>query len=108
MSQHPTVVLHVSDRPEDVGRSIGSASTLHKARPDAIIRIIVNGGAIVGLTLGAAPIEMPTFATVEACEVGMRSRGISVDALQPGVVTTASAIVALADAQLGGAAYVRI
>lgn len=105
------VMLHVTDRPEDVARAILSSRTLHKARPAYGIRIIVNGAALAGLTTDAAPLDvehLPENATLEACEVGMRAHDIAPDALQRGVSTTASAIAALSDGQLSGAAYIRI
>lgn len=105
MTSH-TILLHVSDRSEDVARAIGSARTLSEARPDADIRIIVNGAALAGLTRDAA--ELPDTSRIEACEGGLRSRDIPVDTLQPGIRTTASAVVALSDAQFDGAAYIRI
>lgn len=108
MSTPHNVVLHVSDKPADVARAIGSARTLHRFRPEASIRIIVNGPAITGVTRDADALELPDFATVEACEVGMKTHRIAAEDLQPGVATTESAIVALTDAQWGGAAYVRI
>ena len=108
MTTSHTVLLHVSDRPEDITRALGSARTLHSRRPEFSIRIIVNGPAIAGLTVDAPALELSDAATVEACEVGMRGHGIRTEQLQPGIRTTASAVVALSDAQFDGAAYVRI
>lgn len=108
MTASRDVVIHVSDAPADVARAIGSASTLHRFHPDAQIRIIVNGPAITGVTRDAEELRLPEFATVEACEVGMRAHTIAKDALQPGILTTPSAIAALSDAQWTGAAYIRI
>lgn len=108
MSTSSTVLLHVSDRPEDIARALGSARTLHERRPEFSIRIIVNGPAITGVTVDAPALELSDASTVEACEVGMRSRGILAEDLQAGIRTTPSAIVALSDGQLDGAAYVRI
>lgn len=108
MPSSQNVVLHISTAPADVARAIGSAATLHRARPAARIRIIVNGPAITGVTRDAEALVLPEFATVEACEVGMRAHAISADALQEGILTTPSAIVALSDAQWAGAAYIRI
>ncbi|MBM7466227.1 hypothetical protein [Microbacterium esteraromaticum] len=108
MSDQRTVLLHVSDRPDDIARAIGIAHTLHDARPEYSIRIIVNGPAVRGATRDADPLEVPGFASIEICEGGLRGRGIPVDSLQPGVVTTASAAVAIADAQFDGAAYNRV
>ncbi|QMU96900.1 hypothetical protein FVO59_06440 [Microbacterium esteraromaticum] len=108
MTSPRIALLHVSDRPEDISRAIGIAHTLHEARPGYGIRIIVNGPAVRGATLDADPLEVPGFASIEICEGGLRARDIPVDALQSGVTTTASAAVALADAQFDGAAYNRV
>ncbi|OIU88688.1 MULTISPECIES: DsrE family protein [unclassified Microbacterium] len=111
MTDPHTVLLHVSSRPEDVARSIGTARTLHRSRPDHRIRIIVNGPAITGVTADATPLDLshlPATAVIEACEVGMRAHDIVAEQLQPGVTTVASAVVALVDAQFAGAACVRI
>jgi len=106
-----TALLHVSGRPEDVARAVGTARTLHRSRPDHRIRIIVNGPAIAGVTTDAAPLDLshlPETAVIEACEVGMRAHEIVAEQLQPGIATVPSAVVALVDAQAEGAAYVRI
>ncbi|MFC9985062.1 hypothetical protein ACFU0W_12920 [Microbacterium keratanolyticum] len=108
MTASRDVVIHVSDAPAGVARAIGSASTLHRFHPDAQIRIIVNGPAITGVTRDAEELRLPAFATVEACEVGMRAHALEPAALQPGILTTPSAIAALSDAQWAGAAYIRI
>lgn len=108
MIAEKTVVLHASTRPEDVTRAIDAAERLRAWRPEHRIRIIVNGPAITGVTVQAPQLELSDAATVEACEVGMRSHGITVEDLQSGVTTTPAAIVALTDAQLTGAAYIRI
>ena len=108
MTTQRTVLLHVSDRPEDVTRAIGMAGILHGHRPETRIRIIVNGPAIPGVAADAAPLPATDVATVEACEGGLRSHRISVEALQPGIITVPAAVVALSDAQFEGAAYVRV
>ena len=108
MTDQRTALLHVSDRPEDITRAIGIAHALHEGRPEYGIRIIVNGPAVRGATRDADPLDVPDFASIEICEGGLRGRGIPVDSLQPGVVTTASAAVAIADAQFAGAAYNRV
>ena len=108
MTAQRIVLLHVSDRPEDISRAIGTAHTLHDARPEYGIRIIVNGPAVRGATRDAEPLEVPDFASVEICEGGLRARHIPIDTLQASVTTTPSAAVALADAQFDGSAYNRI
>lgn len=108
MTDQRIALLHVSDAPEDIARAIGIAHTLHDARPQDGIRIIVNGSAVRGATIDAPALEVPDFASIEICEGGLRGRGIPFDTLQPGVVTTPSAAVAIADAQFEGAAYNRV
>lgn len=108
MTDQRTVVLHVSGNPKDVARALGVAGILHEARPDTRIRIIVNGPAVPGLSLDATPLDITGVATVEACEGGMRAHGISGEQLQSGVITVPAAVVALSDAQLDGAAYIRV
>lgn len=108
MTTSRTVLLHVSDRPEDIVRAIGIAETLHGARPETRIRIIVNGPAIPGVAADATPLPSTDAATVEACEGGLRNHRIPLDALQPGILTVPAAVVALSDAQFEGAAYIRI
>lgn len=108
MTAQRTVLLHVSNRPEDIVRAIGSAETLYGERPATRIRVIVNGPAILGVAADAPALPATTAATIEACENGMRSHRIPVDALQPGVVTVPAAVVALSDAQFDGAAYIRV
>jgi len=90
-----TVVLHVSGDPADVSRAVAAANSLAETHPDLAVRVIVNGPALEGTT-------------VEACSVGMERRNVSPDQLQPAVHTVASAVTALVDAQLEGAAYVRL
>ncbi|MBS1907559.1 MAG: hypothetical protein JST33_13540 [Actinobacteria bacterium] len=108
MTAQRTVLLHVSDRPDDIVRAIGSAETLHRERPETRIRIIVNGPAIRGVTTDAPPLPATDAATIEACENGMRNHGIPFESLQPGVVTVLAAVVALSDGQFDGAAYIRV
>lgn len=111
MPHPPTVLLHASARAGDIDRAIGTARTLHKNRPERRIRIIVNGPALTGVTVDAKPLDLshlPDNTSIEACEVGLKVHDIPTDALQPGIRTVPSAIVALTDAQLDGAAYVRV
>lgn len=103
-----TVLLHVSTDGHDITRALGIAGILHEERPDTRVRIIVNGPAVPGLTVDAAPLTITGAATVEACEGGMRGHDITVEQLQPGVITVPSAAVALSDAQFDGAAYIRV
>lgn len=102
------VLLHVSDAAADLQRALGSARTLTADDPSVHVRVIVNGPALSGVTNGADAVTAPPRTTIEACQVGMRARGIRSDELQESVVTTPSAVVALARAQGEGAAYIRV
>jgi len=102
------IVLHVSDTPEDVSRAIAASSALAQADPAAQVRIIVNGAALDGVTESAPPVTLDEGVTVEACQIGLRRRGIGEDSLRPGVSTLTSAVVSIAEAQRRGASYIRL
>lgn len=101
------VILHVSDDPADVQRALDAAAGLQAADLGVHVRVIVNGAALTGLT-GADAVVLPESTEVAACSVGLGRRGIGSDELRPAVQTVASAVVAIVEAQLAGAAYVRI
>lgn len=105
------VVLHASTDPGDVQRALSAAETLAAALgetdPQLHIRIIVNGAALDGLT-GTEAVILPANTGVEACLNGMGRRGLTTDQLRPAVGTVPAAVVALAQAQFAGAAYIRI
>ena len=101
------VLLHASNEPGDVQRALAAVATLGAGQPQTGIRVIVNGAALDGLT-GSDPVVLPANTEVEACLVGMGKRGITVDQLRPAVLTVPAAVVALAQAQFAGAAYIRI
>lgn len=104
----PTAVLHVSDNADDVSRAVSAAEALVEANDSLTVRIVVNGPALDGVTTFADHLAPGAQTRIEACEQGMQRRSIPRDALQPSVHTVRSAIVALVDAQLHGAAYVRL
>lgn len=105
---HREIVLHVSDTPEDVSRAVAAGSALSEADPATRVRIIVNGAALDGVTDSPTPVTLGEGVTVEACQVGLRHRGLAEHRLRPGVGTVASAVVSIAEAQRGGALYIRI
>lgn len=102
-----TVILHATDDPGDVQRALDAASGVRSLDPSLHVRIIVNGGALTGLT-GAADLNPPEGTEVAACSVGLGRRGIDHDELRPGVQSVPSAVAAIVEAQLAGAAYVRL
>ncbi len=107
MNDARTVILHASQNPHDVTRAVTSARHLHAAHPGLDVRVIVNGPALDGLLAADAP-AAPDGVRVQACAVGLRKRGVAPDALPRGVETTPGAVTAIVEAELAGAAYVRI
>ena len=102
------VVLHVSDAAEHLPRATAAATTLREARPGTRVRIIVNGPALDAVVADGVPLTVDEATSVEACELGLGRRGLDPEALQPGVRTVGSAVIALFDAQQAGASYIRI
>lgn len=101
------VILHVSDDPADVQRALDAAAGLEDADLGVSVRVIVNGAALTGLT-GTDAVEVSEHTEVAACSVGLGRRGIDPDELRPAVQTVPSAVTAIVQAQLAGAAYIRI
>lgn len=102
------VILHVSDKADDVPRAAAAAETITQSNPGLKVRIIVNGPALNGVTDSAEKVIPGEATTVEACELGMQRRSLPLETLQPNVLTVSSSILAIVEAQLAGAAYVRI
>lgn len=102
-----SVILHVSDDPADVQRALDAAAGLQATELNVTVRIIVNGAALAGLT-GSEPMEAPKQTQIAACRVGLKRRGVDPDTLRPEVTSVPSAVVAIVQAQLAGAAYIRI
>jgi|SRR5690625_1694375 len=101
------VVVHCRETEGDVEAGLATARTLRRLRPQLSVRVIVNGPALSSL-VGSEELVVPEKVEVQACEVGMQGRGIVAEDLRPDVATVDSAAAALADAQLAGAAYIRI
>ncbi|MFD6094105.1 hypothetical protein ACFWGN_18485 [Oerskovia sp. NPDC060338] len=101
------VILHVSDDPDDLQRALDAAAGLQATDLGVRVRVIVNGPALAGLT-GTDAIEMPEHTQVAACNIGLGRRGIDPDELRPEVQTVPSAVTTIVQAQLDGAAYIRI
>lgn len=101
------VVLHVSDKVQDVQRAIDSARRLSKTFAGVRVRIIINGQALDAAT-GLRPDQLPPETTVGVCAVGLANRGIDAAELAEGVEVVPAAPIAIAQAQFAGAAYVRL
>ena len=101
------VIVHVSDDTADVQRALDSAEALESSDLRVRVNVIVNGAALTGLT-GTDAVRMSEHTRVAACSVGLGQRGINPDGLRPSVQTVPSAVVAIVEAQLAGAAYIRI
>jgi uncharacterized protein len=100
-------VVHVHDSPEDLEAALSTAARLRDALQDVLVRVIVNGPALPS-TVGPDPLNVTDGVEVSACAVAMARQGYDATALRPGVVQVPSAAVALVDAQLSGAAYLRL
>lgn len=105
------VVLHVSDHPDDVARGLSAAGLIAQSEPMRV-RVIVNGPAVTELVRtgpgSREPIPSPEGVSILACQRGLRAQGFNADDLRPGVGSVPSAVIALANAQHEGAAYIRI
>ena len=101
------VVLHVSDHPEHLARAVAAGASLAQDDPELEVRVIVHGAALEGVTSAAEPVTPANEVRVEACRIGLERRGITEDQLQSSVNTVASAVVAMVQAQRGGASYIR-
>lgn len=100
-------VLDVTASPEDVDRIVGVAARLRDRVPRLRVHIIVSAEAISG-TIGAQPLEVPDGITVSVCQYGLDKQGYDRAQVRPGIETVPTAISAVIEAQLAGAAYMHI
>lgn len=100
------VIVHASDAADDVSRAVDTAGRLAESIDGIRVTVIVNGPALEGVS--ALADEVPEAVEVSACAVGLQRRGIDSSALPPTVSITASAAVAIVEAQLDDAAYMRL
>ncbi len=107
MNEARTVILHAAEGAKDVVRAVDAARRLHAEHPELNIRVIVNGAALDGLIAPEAP-AAPEGVHVQACAFGLCKRGIDASVLPSGVETVPAAVTAIVEAELSGAAYVRI
>lgn len=102
------VLLHASDSPGDVPKALAAAKVIVDNLPEVQVEVIVNGAALDGTLSQAELLEPEPHVQVFACALGMSRRNLHVESLQTMVGIVDSAVVALTQEQLEGAAYVRI
>ncbi|HWL61028.1 MAG TPA: hypothetical protein VNQ48_09130 [Microbacteriaceae bacterium] len=100
-------VIQVTTDAAAIDRAVESAQRILEQLPDLQIRVIVHGEALDAV-VGTEPLEHDPAVRVEACSLGLRARGHSLDELRPGFDTVAGASAAIIQAQLDGAAYLRL
>lgn len=111
-----TLVLHTfAETPDAMPAALRVAR--HAAEtlgPDASVQVVVQGGAVRGLTSDSAFAEdirttlMAPGVEMRACENSMHRTGVDRGALLSGVGTVPSAVGFIAEQQWAGAAYLRI
>ena len=116
MTTRNALVIHVYS--EDAGVLTVALrvarNAVHDLDPDAMVQVVVQGGAVRGLIAGGAyPDDL--IATIHsagvqvlACQNSMSREGVNADLLLKGVSTVAAAVGYLARQQWAGAAYVRL
>jgi len=100
-------VIQVTKDGAEIERAIATAERIREQLPDLEIRIIVHGDALEAVT-GAEPLAHDPAITVAACRLGLAARGHGVEELRPGFETVAGGSAAIIQAQLDGAAYLRL
>lgn len=95
-----SVLIHAPDA-EALARARSNARNLLAARPDAMVEIVANAGAV------HAALDTPDSATdplLRLCANTLRAQGL---AAPPDLATVPAAIVYLAEEQLNGRTYIR-
>lgn len=100
------VIVHASDVAEDVSRAVDTAGRLAQSIDGIRVTVIVNGAALDGVPAFTG--DLPEAVDVRACALGMQRRGIDSGSLPKTVGITPSAAVAIVEAQLDGAPYLRL
>lgn len=114
MSGQRELLIHAFDSdPAIITAAMRVARNASQGLPEARIRVVVQGQAVVGL-VGGSGFEDELGDTlrgvidVAACGNSMDREGIEQDQLTVGVTVVPSAVVHLAQQQWAGAAYVRV
>ncbi|WP_261663116.1 DsrE family protein [Deinococcus sp. Marseille-Q6407] len=106
------VVLHVSD-PANLNHALANAENLWAARPGAAARLVLNGQAVTALQGHNKVTARLAAATrqgleVQACHNALEAYEIDQASLPSGVTVVPAGVVALAEAQAAGFAYIRV
>ncbi|MDV2978576.1 UNVERIFIED_CONTAM: hypothetical protein Q9R71_15500 [Actinomycetes bacterium ARC8] len=102
-----SIVVHVSDRTEDLERATRTAISLEQAYPGVQVRIIVNGQALAGMTAFSTDL-LPQNTQIGACSLGLGRLGIDPETLDAGIKILPTAPLEIAEAQFNGASYIRL
>jgi intracellular sulfur oxidation DsrE/DsrF family protein len=97
----PMKVVFHAPTPGALTRARSNAKNLLRARPDAQVRIVVNADAVAALEDSGDPQTDPM---IRVCENTLARQG---RAAPPGMATVPAAVVALAELQAEGWAYIR-
>lgn len=106
-SSQKRAILQVTRDPEEIDHFVGVAQRLQTRFPGLQVGIVVSGEALSG-TIGTTPIDTLDGVCVAACAYGLDKHGYETWQLRPGIGIVPTAISAIVEAQLDGAAYVRI
>ncbi len=107
-------VLHVSEA-DRLAHALANAENLRAARPDAEIRLVLNGGAVTAVQgqnkvtekLGQA---LAAGLKVQLCRNALKAQGMELDGntLPDGMEVVPAGVLALAEAQQDGFAYIKV
>lgn len=100
-------IIHVSDGPDDVRRALNAAQGLRAALPKTRVGIVINGDALHAVPT-MSDLDVPEGVEVAACAIGLHRRSISEAEIPAGVDIVPAVPVAIIEAQLNGAAYLRL
>jgi intracellular sulfur oxidation DsrE/DsrF family protein len=101
------VVIQVSDAADQVENAVQLGQRMQSEISGLKVRVIVHGGALAGV-VGDAPVDLPDRVQVQACQFGLTKHGYELSQLRAGVDTVPGASTAIVEAQLNGAAYLKL
>lgn len=105
------IVFHVSD-PDGWAPALSNVRNMKAQYPDALLRVVVDGGGVYMLA-GRSDVtpEFARFAAAgvefQACHNALHEKKIDPAAVPPGVKVVPAGVVALAQSQRDGYAYIK-